>query len=559
MNRIQKVLILNLIILLSSLYLYVGINSNSSMTVVSESSLGIQTDPPVIIYNNTAFSWYASSGTGSQNQPYIIENFVIDGNAKSDICIDIRNTDAYFIIRNCTIFDGDYGINCEFVNNGQFQNNRISSCYTGIYCYYSNNCKSENNIIQWCDDGIYLEHLIHHFMKNNNLDYNEYGVETAYVYNLIAINNTANHATFTGFYLWGINDSSFDSNFANNASDYYGFYLDSSCMNNSLTNNVANNCSHGFHITDNCKFNRFINNIAYFSTSHGWEVGYSGGLSTENIFINNSVCYGENDGFSINLASHNVFINNTANHNTYKGIHTSSSSTNLTFINNRMNNNGDYGIHLENNNNTLLYNQVNNNTNDGIYLELSNFNTISLNTACNNGNDGILLGGSHFNNVTWNVLHNNVKCVEEISSSDNLIANNSCYAPDLYEPDFAPPVGDRATMFNFTVTYTDKDNMTPFSIRVFIDGIPYDMTKLDPSDNNFTDGVIYIYSTTLEKGTHKIYFEAYDITYRVATVEGETPYIKGASSSIIFFVILFPLIGIAIALYIMYRRRETIE
>jgi hypothetical protein len=45
-----------------------------------------------------------SSGNGTASNPYIIENW--DINASSANGIDISNTNAYFIIRNCVIHDG---------------------------------------------------------------------------------------------------------------------------------------------------------------------------------------------------------------------------------------------------------------------------------------------------------------------------------------------------------------------------------------------------------------------------------------------------------------------
>ena len=55
-------------------------------------------------------------GTGTWNDPYIIENLFIDGNDLSS-CIEIHNSAKFLLIRNCTIFNStSSGINFENVH-----------------------------------------------------------------------------------------------------------------------------------------------------------------------------------------------------------------------------------------------------------------------------------------------------------------------------------------------------------------------------------------------------------------------------------------------------------
>lgn len=60
---------------------------------------------PICISGNDALRSFISSeglsGDGSLSNPYIIENYVI--NASIDNGIEIRHTNAYIIIKNCTI------------------------------------------------------------------------------------------------------------------------------------------------------------------------------------------------------------------------------------------------------------------------------------------------------------------------------------------------------------------------------------------------------------------------------------------------------------------------
>ena len=62
---------------------------------------------PIYINGNSQFTTTNGvvSGTGIATDPYVIENWSI--NAGSSIGIHIRFTTAYFIIRNCDIYNGN--------------------------------------------------------------------------------------------------------------------------------------------------------------------------------------------------------------------------------------------------------------------------------------------------------------------------------------------------------------------------------------------------------------------------------------------------------------------
>ncbi|GAH39004.1 unnamed protein product, partial [marine sediment metagenome] len=76
------------------------------------------------------------TGSGSYSNPYVIEDFVINGGGWGT-CILIENSDVYFKIQNCTIFNsGGYsnaGIRLSNVNNSLIITNNYSSNYNGIY------------------------------------------------------------------------------------------------------------------------------------------------------------------------------------------------------------------------------------------------------------------------------------------------------------------------------------------------------------------------------------------------------------------------------------------
>ena len=86
----------------------------------------------------------------------------------------------------------------------------------------------------------------------------------------------------------------------------------------------------------------------------------------------------------------------------------------------------------------------------------------------------------------------------------------------------APDVGPRGTTFRWRVQYVDADNDSPLagdpaSLRLVIDNDPVwsaaNITRIqvDPTDQNFADGVIFEFSTAaLDSGFHVYHFEAHD-------------------------------------------------
>jgi parallel beta-helix repeat protein len=117
---------------------------------------------PILINGNSGFTKpdpVNGGGSGALNDPYIIENWVID--ASSADGIRIKSTTAYFIVRNCLVENGGssyYGIYLENVINGKIKNNTVENNYYGVYLYnYSNNNTISSNIAENNHgSGIYL-------------------------------------------------------------------------------------------------------------------------------------------------------------------------------------------------------------------------------------------------------------------------------------------------------------------------------------------------------------------------------------------------------------------
>ena len=96
-------------------------------------------------YTASHYAWCSGSGTWAD--PYVIENVTIDGQGLGN-CIEIRNSDAYFIVRNCSLYNSgssyynDAAIYLNNIDNGKIINN---DCSDNIhYGMYLSDCNNNN-------------------------------------------------------------------------------------------------------------------------------------------------------------------------------------------------------------------------------------------------------------------------------------------------------------------------------------------------------------------------------------------------------------------------------
>ena len=92
------------------------------------------------------------TGNGTESEPYIIENIIING-VGSNQCIGIYESNEYFIIRNCTFYNSrgtaatDSGIKLLEVTNGKIINSYCLNNTIGIYLFESSyNTIAENSL-----------------------------------------------------------------------------------------------------------------------------------------------------------------------------------------------------------------------------------------------------------------------------------------------------------------------------------------------------------------------------------------------------------------------------
>jgi parallel beta-helix repeat protein len=339
---------------------------------------------PIYIDGNAGFTpenGVNGGGLGIESDPYIIENWVISASSASGI--DIRNTTAYFIIRNCLVENGGSsyaGIYFDNVRNGKIDNTCENKNYYGIHIQGSDNNIISNNT---CENngvsnvqykgGIYLDYsyasggwligsdnnILDNNTCKNNTGYGStgFGIRLDFAHNNTLTNNTCENNAGYGILL---EDASFNNTLTNNTCEnnkYYGIYLYHQVWNNRIDNNIVeSNSNGGITLSDNADNNLVSNNIVENNGSRG-------------IYIR-----GNSDN---NLVSNNIV------ENSYDGVILGGSDNNRV-SNNIVKNNSDWGISLGGSNNLIENNIVENNY-YGIYLVNSYYNTLTNNIVENNG------------------------------------------------------------------------------------------------------------------------------------------------------------------------------
>ena len=207
---------------------------NNSVNSLINSKYWNLTGTPILIddwkqnYNwkkiSTENEW--CSGSGTFDDPYIIENILIDGKSTGS-CITIRNSDAYFIIKNCTLYNSgwsllnwDAAVKLINTRNGKLLNNNCSfnkGCgILQIFCFNNNVSKnlvsynSHHGIYYWLSDkniiqenkitnneinGLYFWFSNKINISDNTINFNQNGI------NIVISNNNL----ITGNYLVGNN------------------------------------------------------------------------------------------------------------------------------------------------------------------------------------------------------------------------------------------------------------------------------------------------------------------------------------------------------------------
>ena len=193
---------------------------------------------PIFITDNSQLAAKASSGNGNSENPYIIQNYVINGCTSNTTGISIQNTNKYFILRNITVSFCYNGFSFSNVTFGSIINSFANNNSVDGFVISSS---SNNNLIHDMATGNNVSFALasssNNVLTNNIAMYSEDAFGLVSSYNNTLKNNTATYNNYNGLYLAESPNNVLVSNIANN--NMNGLYLAFSSNNNILTNNTA--------------------------------------------------------------------------------------------------------------------------------------------------------------------------------------------------------------------------------------------------------------------------------------------------------------------------------
>ena len=170
--------------------------------------------------------------------------------------------------------------------------------------------------------------------------------------------------------------------------------------------------------------------------------------------------------------------------------------------------------------------EIGNNLNESLLLSYDSIPILDWQGYSLDGQENITIVG----NTTLPMLSNGLHSIQVFGN--DLIGNNyqsnliyftvrfnNNIEPELTNGNVSPRIGDQTTEFNFTVIFWDEDNSLPSYVNVIINGTDYAMEKTFPSDDNYTDGCYYEYTTFLlpSEYNYSYYFECGDGRYTNTT------------------------------------------
>ena len=210
--------------------------------------------PPIHIDDtNPSMNWSVAkdtgicTGNGTYSKPYVIEDLVIDGGGSVN-CILIENSEVYFRIENCTLYNSSLaGIQLSNVKLSQLADNNCTTNFKGIsleFCY--NNTISGNTVNYNNYFGISLDESDYCMVAGNNLKYNPIGLYlSGSTYNTI-LGNNASYNGDNGITLYDSDNNNISGNTVNFNHDV-GIFL-YNCNNNTVSENIVNNNEHGIYL-----------------------------------------------------------------------------------------------------------------------------------------------------------------------------------------------------------------------------------------------------------------------------------------------------------------------
>ncbi|TMI51066.1 hypothetical protein E6H13_09615, partial [Candidatus Bathyarchaeota archaeon] len=295
-----------------------------------------QPHAPILINGNGAFTADngVTGGSGTSSDPYTIQGWDIDGSNGNGI--EIRNTDAYFVITDLYIHSetspASYsGVNLYNVTNGSLEESRIVGFLIGVGVQGGNSLTITRISVEWNSQAILLRGPANIEIANNDLSNNGAGINAGYLSSTDVSSNTLRN---DGILVYR------SLNFVIAANTIQGDHQDGISIDQSnsfqvIGNQLSGDGGRGIAITNSLSFSVTDNSVKARTWGNGLvgiDVSSYPLGSSQSFEISNNYIYGNSVGIYMNGVFDSNVSNNTLLVNRNGAVLTGSS--NVTFLTN---------------------------------------------------------------------------------------------------------------------------------------------------------------------------------------------------------------------------------
>lgn len=433
MRKFSIISIILLFVLLTGSYiLLIDLDNkleDSNISDQRERTSTIETTNSILIYQESHFSDYGIPGIGTEQNPYVIRDYLIENNGTYPGIL-IEDIDSHVIVSNILVRNCEMGIVFRNTTNGIITNNSIENSesnpifLSGSYGNtifnntFANSTTDEAGILLDKDSSAPYGRSDNNTIINNTIYGCSDGIFISDASDNIIANNTISNCLFIGIAVKRVTDEIVENNTITNntiSECQTGIYLDeptqNSMKNHFIISNIINDCQYqGIRLT-NTENTEIINN----------QITNSGPSSPallledcdDNYIYSNSIMNNEFNGIQLDdylnseIGCHTNTIENNLISNNSKGIYTLYGSDNEIITNSIMNN-SQRGIHTYMSsleyiaNNSIECNLI---TDYGIYLQSTDTAKLELNTINNAANDALILTDAINSKISFNILN----------------------------------------------------------------------------------------------------------------------------------------------------------
>jgi parallel beta-helix repeat protein len=494
--------------------------SNQTIEPDTNITLDYVSHDPILITNDGNFTDYGFAGSGTEIDPYTIENYEII--TEEYYAIKISDVTVYFVIQHChleadsigidvenvvqgtvTIFNNtcvynfQYGIRIEEAEGTIVTNNTVDDSHRGIYAYHSEYSLLENNSIMNCNYGLDIVFTDPITIKNNLL-YNcgIYISDYESSFPFYTLENNYVNGKIVGYFV-NIHEVAFED-------PIYGQLIFISCSDILIKNQELNNANFGLTVRYsedisiiNSTFRSNTNGISLYLTNYANLINNTfedGGLYIQNsdyALIQNNYFY--NNYYATNILycnapiiENNLLLDNTRDiflqYTDNALIQNNTCKKDIYIVNS-------YGVYLHGSvNATIKLNTIEDAIKYGLFFTSSSENnSVFLNSYINNNPSGFSQASDDgINNIWYSPSLNAGNYWDDLLGSENYSIDGSAASIDLYpiiEID-SPPV-----IINHPDDIEYEENTTENTIS-------WEVYDLDPSTY-----IIYLDGTEVERNS----------------------------------------------------------